>query len=134
MSNTLDGIFEGISSSVDNYDNKLREINKLETEREQILSESCYNIYKSKKEILKFLNDNRQYLAFLPSARALDSVIDDLSNDRIKTMDKVKLLQKLLAAIYAHTEEEKRYQEQEQNKGLFKRFISLVREDIEDVN
>ena len=134
MSNNLDGIFEGISSNVIDYDNKLREINELETERERILSESCYKIYKSKKEILEFLEVNRPYLAFLPSANALDSVIDDLSNDRIKTMDKVKLLQKFLDAIYAHEEEEKRCQEQTQNNGLFKRFIGLVKEDIEDVN
>lgn len=134
MEQSIWGIIGNIDNQVDQYDNNLRQINRLESEEDRLLSELCYTIFSSKQEILQLLEDNSQYLSFLPSASVLDNVIDDLNNDKIKTMAQVKLLQQLLDAINKHKVQTKRNLERSQNENVLKRFTRLVREDCEDVN
>jgi hypothetical protein len=130
---TLD-VFVSIGRQIDQYDNNLRKIAQLDAEDARILSEACYAIFTKKQDIIDTLENNRQYLSFLPSASILSNVIDDLNNDSIRTIEQVKLLQQLLDAIVKHEDEDKKNLNSSKNTNVFARFTRLVREECEDVN
>lgn len=128
-------ILDEITEKNKEYDNNIIKMSVLEERNDRLMAEICYDIIKSRNNILKEIEENKDYLKLLPkTAATVDGVIEYISNDELNSSN-VKLIIEILLEIQKHNN----YNKDENMKlsipkRIFDKYAKKIKESLGNDN
>lgn len=135
----MDKILKVLTEGDQKHTDNVNTITRLEQENARLTAEMCNNINTSRSEIAKFIGNNKDFLLLLPKiSENIELVIGWLSNGIINDLSQVQLILEILKEIKIHNDKENEnniLEKKEENpKGLFNKYIQIIKESIGNDN